>query len=239
MKTALATTAVMALTMFSGGQAWAQASPRSALNDLALGGLRSELDTRYNAAVSLTQAADVVRATDARYHWALETKAQCGIAIGFTKHRIKDADSINKCDDFHRRMMLGPPVAREAPVPTPVGEGCTAQPAVEVFFEWNLDAVTPEAQATLRQIADARAACNWGPLTVTGHTDRSGGDRYNDSLSVRRAANVATALESAGVPRSDIAAAGRGESQMKVETADGVREPANRRVEVIARPRGQ
>jgi outer membrane protein OmpA-like peptidoglycan-associated protein len=41
------------------------------------------------------------------------------------------------------------------------------------------------------------------------------------------------------VARAEISAAGRGESQMKVETADGVREPANRRVEVVAQPRGQ
>lgn len=238
MKTTFAAATALALTMFSSSGAWAQASPRSPLNDLGLGGLRTELDTRYNAAVSATAAGDVVRSTDTRYHWASETKVQCGIAIGFTKHKIKDAESINKCDDFSRRMLVGPPVAREVP-PTPVAAGCAAQPAVEVFFEWNLADVTPEAQATLRQIVEGRTACNWGPLTVTGHTDRSGGDRYNDSLSVRRAANVADALKALGVPHEDISAAGRGESAMKVETADGVREPANRRVEVIARPRGQ
>jgi OmpA-OmpF porin, OOP family len=238
MKTTATTATAIALTMFFSGEALAQASPRSPLNDLAMDGLRSELGARYDTAIAATQAPDVVRSEDARFFWASETKVQCGIAIGFTKHNIKDADSINKCDDFSRRMKLAPPVARFVP-PLQEAPGCPSQPVVEVFFEWNLDAVTPEAQNTLRQIADARVACGWGPLVVTGHTDRSGGDGYNDSLSNRRANNVATALEAMGVARSDITAAGRGESQMKVETADGVREPANRRVEVVARARGQ
>lgn len=238
MKTTANIATALALTMFFGSEAMAQTSPRSPLNDLAMGGLRTELGARYDAAVAATQLPDVVRSEDSRFFWASETKVQCGIAIGFTKHSIKDADSINKCDDFSRRMKLAPPVAQFVP-PIQEAPGCAAQPVVEVFFEWNLDVVTPEAQATLRQISDARAACGWGALTVTGHTDRSGGNGYNDSLSNRRANNVAGALEALGVARGDITASGRGESQMKVETADGVREPANRRVEVVARPRGQ
>jgi outer membrane protein OmpA-like peptidoglycan-associated protein len=216
----------------------AQASTRSPLNDLGLDSLKGELGSRYDAAVSAAQTPDVIRSEDPRYLWVSETKVQCGIAIGFTKHRIKDASSIDKCDDFSRRMKLTPPVAQFVP-PLQQAPNCPTQPIVEVFFEWNLDAVTPESQTTLRQLVDARAACGWGPLVVTGHTDRSGANSYNDGLSIRRAANVATALESMGVARAEISAAGRGESQMKVETADGVREPANRRVEVVAQPRGQ
>jgi outer membrane protein OmpA-like peptidoglycan-associated protein len=235
MKKTLLTAGGLALTMFSAGSAWAQASPRSPLNDLGLDQLRSELDRRYNEAVQATQAADVIRADNARFLWASETKVQCGIAIGFTKHRIKDADSINKCDSFYARMNAAPP----PPPPPPVVEAtCPASPVVEVFFEWNVDTTGPEAAETIAQIARNRDVCGWGRIKVTGHTDTSGTNVYNDGLAMRRANNVAAALEGMGVARSDLEVSGTGEAGLKVETADGVREPANRRVEVIAQPRG-
>jgi OmpA-OmpF porin, OOP family len=235
MKPACLTASGLALTIFMVSNAHAQSSPRSALNDLGVGQLRSELDTRYNAAVQASKASDIVRAEDARYLWASETKAQCGIAIGFTKHAIKDADSINKCDSFYARMNGAPPPAAPAP---PIVDACPDSSAAEVFFDWNLDSVTPEAMTTLRQIVANRAACKWGSFTVTGHTDTSGSNRYNDALSMRRASNVAAALEGQGVSRGEMTLSGTGETALKVETADGVREPTNRRVEIIAQPRG-
>jgi OmpA-OmpF porin, OOP family len=235
MKPALLTASGIALTMFMAVSAHAQASPRSSLNDLGVGQLRAELDKRYNAAVQASTASDVVRAEDARYLWASETKAQCGIAIGFTKHAIKDVESINKCDSSYARMNGAPPPATPAP---PIAEACPDSSAAEVFFDWNLDNVTPEAMATLKQIVANRAVCNWGSFTVTGHTDTSGSNSYNDGLSIRRANNVAAGLEGQGVSRGEMMLSGTGEAGLKVETADGVREPTNRRVEIIAQPRG-
>jgi outer membrane protein OmpA-like peptidoglycan-associated protein len=237
MKPVLGAAAVMALTIFPGGAAFAQVSPRSPLLDLPVGSLRGELDTRYNAVVAASKAADVVRAEDSRFFWASEAKVQCGIAIGFTKAGIKDPDSVNKCDLFSQRLNGAPP-ATVAP-PTPVAAGCPANPVVEVFFEWNIAEPNADAGAIVQQIAQNREACGWGPITVTGHTDRSGTDLYNNGLSMRRANNIAAMLVGMGVPQSDLAVVGTGEAQMKVETVDGVREPANRRVEITAQPRGQ
>lgn len=229
----------IALTMFCGSMAHAQASPRSALNDLALSDLKAELGTRYDAAVALSQAGEVIRADDSKFLWAAETKAQCGIAIGYTKTGTKDEESINKCDSFHARMTAAP---RSAPPPLmpppPQQASCTASRVTEVFFDWNVDTPAGEAETTLAAIAQNRAQCGWGPLSITGHADRSGSDGYNEALSLRRAGNIAAALERLGIPRGDMTVSGRGESQMKVETADGVREPANRRVEIIAQDRG-
>ena len=74
-----------------------------------------------------------------------------------------------------------------------------------------------------------------GPVTiqVTGYADRSGSPGYNQRLSERRANNVANALTQAGVPRQQMAVSGRGENDNRVPTADGVREPQNRRVEIV------
>ncbi len=70
-------------------------------------------------------------------------------------------------------------------------------------------------------------------IQVTGYTDRSGSPGYNQRLSERRAAAVADALARLGVPRNDMTVGGRGENDNRVPTADGVREPQNRRVEIV------
>jgi len=70
-------------------------------------------------------------------------------------------------------------------------------------------------------------------IGVTGHADRSGSDAYNMALSLRRANAVKDQLVREGIPASAITVVGRGESQPLVQTADGVREPQNRRVEIV------
>jgi outer membrane protein OmpA-like peptidoglycan-associated protein len=68
---------------------------------------------------------------------------------------------------------------------------------------------------------------------VNGYTDSSGSPAYNLKLSQRRADSVAKELVSDGVQRSEIDIHGYGETHPLVPTADGVREPQNRRVEII------
>jgi len=70
-------------------------------------------------------------------------------------------------------------------------------------------------------------------IQVTGYTDRSGSPGYNLRLSERRANNVAKAMVSLGVPQNQMLVSGRGENDNRVPTANGVREPQNRRVEII------
>ena len=70
-------------------------------------------------------------------------------------------------------------------------------------------------------------------ITATGHADRSGPEDYNMALSLRRANAVKDALVRDGVPATAISVIGKGETQPLVQTADGVREPQNRRVEIV------
>ena len=70
---------------------------------------------------------------------------------------------------------------------------------------------------------------------MAGHADRSGSAQYNQRLSQRRADVVAAELVRNGVNRSDIGVSAYGESRPLVPTADGVREPQNRRVEIVLR----
>jgi len=87
--------------------------------------------------------------------------------------------------------------------------------------------------AVIEQAAAAYRAGGYVQLMVTGYTDRSGAPGYNQRLSERRANNVAGALARLGVPRNQMAVTGRGENDNRVPTAAGVREPQNRRVEIV------
>jgi OmpA-OmpF porin, OOP family len=120
-----------------------------------------------------------------------------------------------------------PPVVAAPPPPPPPEHNFT------VFFDWDRANITPEAH----QIVEAAAATfKSGPpvsVQVIGHTDTSGSAAFNQKLSVRRAQNVANALAEAGVPQSAMNVSGVGQNDLKVPTPDGVREPQNRRTEII------
>ena len=102
-----------------------------------------------------------------------------------------------------------------------------------VFFDWDRDTITPDGMAIIQQAADAFRGGAPVQIMVTGYADRSGSPGYNQRLSERRANNVANALGRMGVPRQAMVVSGRGENDNRVPTADGVREPQNRRVEIV------
>jgi outer membrane protein OmpA-like peptidoglycan-associated protein len=119
------------------------------------------------------------------------------------------------------------PPALPAAMPAP------ARQLFLVFFDWDRDTVTREGMAVIERAAEAYRAGGYVQLMVTGYTDRSGAPGYNQRLSERRAGNVAGALAGLGVPRSQMAVSGRGDNENRVPTAAGVREPQNRRVEIV------
>jgi hypothetical protein len=73
-------------------------------------------------------------------------------------------------------------------------------------------------------------------VSVIGHTDTSGSPQYNQELSERRAAAVERELVRLGVPATSITTIAQGQEDLLVPTADGVREPRNRRVEIVIPP---
>ena len=102
-----------------------------------------------------------------------------------------------------------------------------------VFFDWDRSNLSQQALTTIGQAAQAFKTKGSARITATGHTDTSGPENYNMALSLRRANAVKDALVQNGVPATAIAVVGRGESQPLVQTGDGVREPQNRRVEIV------
>ena len=106
-------------------------------------------------------------------------------------------------------------------------------PSFMVFFDWDRSNLSPQALATIKQAADAFKTKGNARITATGHTDTSGPEAYNMALSLRRANAVKDALVREGVPAQAITVIGRGEQGLLVQTGDGVREPQNRRVEIV------
>ncbi len=123
------------------------------------------------------------------------------------------------------------PAAPAAPPPPP--PAATAKKSFIVFFDFDKSNITSQAQTTINDAVAAAKAGNSARVTLTGHTDRSGSEQYNMALSLRRAEAVKANMIKQGIPASAIVVIGKGESQPLVPTADGVREPQNRRVEIV------
>jgi outer membrane protein OmpA-like peptidoglycan-associated protein len=102
-----------------------------------------------------------------------------------------------------------------------------------VFFDFNESLLTPEAARIVQQASTTARQGNVTRITATGHTDTSGSPQYNQRLSERRADAVRAELVRQGIPANQIVTIGRGEGELRVRTADGVREPQNRRVEIV------
>ena len=135
-----------------------------------------------------------------------------------------------------------PAAAAPAPIPAavvpapppPTGRGVPELPVLyRVFFEWDKADVTAESARTLQEAANTAKAAPVTRIVATGHADRSGTERYNMALSLRRAAAVKTLLVRDGVPENQIVVLGRGERETLVTTPDGTREMLNRRVEIV------
>ena len=126
-----------------------------------------------------------------------------------------------------------------APPPTPAPPVAAAPPAPEpartylVFFDWDRADLTTRARQIVAEAATASTHVQTTRIEVNGYTDLSGTAAYNQRLSVRRAQSVESELVRDGVARGEISIHGFGESKPLVPTAKGVREPQNRRVEII------
>ncbi len=148
-------------------------------------------------------------------------------------------------DDYNHSLLVGlryefnpppPPVAAmpAANVPSPAPAPAAARTYL-VFFDWDRADLTPRARQIVAEAAQASTRVQTTRLEVGGYTDTSGARNYNQRLSMRRAETVAAELMRDGVPREVITTQGFGEGHPLVPTGQGVREPQNRRVEIVLR----
>ena len=101
-----------------------------------------------------------------------------------------------------------------------------------VTFAVDSSAISPAFQATLGEVANTLSRYEKSYVDVLGHTDSTGSDAYNQSLSERRAESVANFLANSGVQRARLATKGYGESQPIASNSTEEGRAANRRVEI-------
>ncbi len=123
--------------------------------------------------------------------------------------------------------------ARSAAAAAPAAKPAPAADRYLVFFDWNRWSLTPGAHRIVKTAADNARRTGATRIEIIGHADRSGTQAYNLKLSKRRAITVRAALVKGGAAPDKITSAAKGETEPLVSTADGVREPQNRRVEIF------
>ncbi|HTW26130.1 MAG TPA: OmpA family protein [Acetobacteraceae bacterium] len=145
-------------------------------------------------------------------------------------------------NDFNHSVLVGFRYAfNAAPPPPPPAPAPVAAPAPApsrtylVFFDWDRADLTQRARQIIAEAAQNSTRVQYTRIVVNGYTDTSGTPAYNLRLSVRRANAVKAELIRDGVPANVIETHGYGETHLLVPTGPGVREPQNRRVEIILR----
>lgn len=101
-----------------------------------------------------------------------------------------------------------------------------------VTFPVNSSAIQPEFRETLLSVANTLSEYEKSYIDVYGHTDSTGTDEYNQSLSERRADSVANFLANSGVQRARVETRGYGESQPIASNSTEEGRATNRRVEL-------
>lgn len=102
-----------------------------------------------------------------------------------------------------------------------------------VYFDYDKSNLTPQASTLIREAASRALENDIETVVVAGNTDTSGGSAYNQALSERRARAVRDGLIANGVSADRIRLEAFGETNLAKPTADGVREPLNRRADVV------
>ena len=103
-------------------------------------------------------------------------------------------------------------------------------------FDTNSTVVKQSFYSTMDKLSDVMTRYNKTTLTVVGHTDNVGSNKYNQDLSQRRAYSVAQYLESKRVDPVRLATAGKGESEPVASNATEAGRQLNRRVEIYVEP---
>jgi len=132
--------------------------------------------------------------------------------------------------------MAAVPAAMPAPMPAPAPKPVAQAPIAKsylVFFDFNKSDITAEAGKIITAAATNAKSSNATSIQLTGHTDTTGSDKYNQALSLRRANAVKAVLIKQGIPADEISVIGKGKSEPLVQTKDGVREPQNRRLQIL------
>ncbi|MFD2529680.1 OmpA family protein [Polaribacter marinaquae] len=105
-----------------------------------------------------------------------------------------------------------------------------------VYFDTNKDDINAKSQETLNKLSSVFAEFPDTNILVVGHTDSSGRDSYNMTLSEKRAKSVTNYLIAKGLQRGRFTTQWFGETQPKYDNTTAEGRAKNRRVNVAILP---
>jgi outer membrane protein OmpA-like peptidoglycan-associated protein len=199
----------------------------------AIAGVAVPLDS-ITPGLAMTVEYRFVTEPSARKYDSLYSTGGGGYATG-----SKVVNDVNHSILVGLRYAFNTPVAASAPVVPVAAVAAVPAPAPEaartylLFFDWDKADLSARAQQIVADAAHNATRVQYTRIDVTGNADLTGTHEYNMSLSRRRADAVASELVRDGVPKAAIQVIAAGDTKPLVPTAEGVREPQNRRVEIV------
>lgn len=113
-----------------------------------------------------------------------------------------------------------------------VGEGIKITFESGILFDVNKSDLKPVARQNISQLSETLQKYEDTNILIEGHTDDTGAEEYNQTLSEKRAGSVADYLNSLGVANSRVTTSGYGELQPIADNTSASGREQNRRVEV-------
>jgi OmpA-OmpF porin, OOP family len=104
-----------------------------------------------------------------------------------------------------------------------------------IFFDTAKSEIKPESDAALKEVAKLLQGDPALKVWVVGHTDNTGAEEANVTLSQARAAAVVKALVGMGIPAARLSAHGAGPYAPVAENKTDAGRAKNRRVELVAK----
>jgi outer membrane protein OmpA-like peptidoglycan-associated protein len=126
-----------------------------------------------------------------------------------------------------------PPAAAAAPKPEPAPAVAKALTLEEVHFDFDMDALRPDAIAVLDRMVDGLKQNPGTRVRIEGHASFEGTSEYNLTLGERRAQRVRQYLESRGIATSTLSTLSKGEESPKYDNSKEEGRALNRRAEFI------
>jgi outer membrane protein OmpA-like peptidoglycan-associated protein len=119
---------------------------------------------------------------------------------------------------------------------TRIGDNITLNMPGNVTFATDSSDLSPAFFDVLTSVSKVLKEYEQTVVEVAGHTDSTGSDAYNQSLSERRASSVSQFLQTQGVISQRLITVGMGEARPVADNSTTDGRQANRRVEITLVP---